>query len=39
VFAAADVNGDGCLDQSELAEVLQQLGQPLTQEDVQAVME
>lgn len=39
VFAAADENGDGCLDQQELAAVLAQLGRPLSPADVQAVME
>jgi hypothetical protein len=39
VFAAADENGDGCLDLQELAAVLGQLGQPLSLEDVQAIME
>lgn len=39
VFASADVNGDGCLDQEELAQVLAQLGQPISTADVQAIME
>jgi Ca2+-binding EF-hand superfamily protein len=39
VFAAADENGDGCLDLQELAAVLAQLGQLLSLEDMQVVME
>lgn len=39
MFAAADENGDGCLDQEEMTAVLQQLGRQVTPEDVQAVME
>lgn len=38
VFSAADEDGDGHLDVTELTEVLQQLGRPVTQDGVQQIM-